>query len=351
MRKLLDKYFENQHFRTVKYLDVKQLVRAADLRSINKEIERDFNLAAPLMVSFPSAQVHQARWGMMRESYLAHHQLAPIYKEITAATISKINQCPYCQDTHSAGIITLGEQALGTDYLNKVAATKTSELSPFIDWLESIVDPTNPTRNTTYSFPPLAIPELIGTIISFQSINRFVNLFVEKSPLPIKVNNQQVKTKMFQMAAKTFFKMFFFKKVSPKQPSPTVNLPIEFTWSKGHPSIGAAIARELETLDHIASSLDPSCVQIFNEYLDTWDGTTPLGKGWMNSYTNKLPEAAKCQLQQLFIAAFQSYTLVESDITNFRKFYPSDQFLVEVCYYAIQKTAYKLGNDLWANWN
>jgi len=87
---------------TIKYIHAVKAASAEGLvKQVYAQIKRDFGAQVePFTLHSPYPKLLAGAWMACRESELAGNVGRDI-KEAVAATVSKINQCPYCVDAHT----------------------------------------------------------------------------------------------------------------------------------------------------------------------------------------------------------------------------------------------------------
>lgn len=96
---------------TTKYIHPVKANSAEGLVSqVYAQIKRDFgSLVEPFTLHSPSPKLLAGVWMVCRETELAGNVRRDI-KEAIAATVSKINQCPYCVDAHTIMLNATGKR-------------------------------------------------------------------------------------------------------------------------------------------------------------------------------------------------------------------------------------------------
>ncbi|MFD6949692.1 hypothetical protein A6A08_01450 [Nocardiopsis sp. TSRI0078] len=123
-----------------------------------ERVERDFGvLAPPVALLSPASECAAATWTALRESLLVPGSTERTDREAVAVSVSRDNACPYCVDVHGATLGSLGGTAGGGDGLRLLAAAADD---------------------------PVRHAELGAVALTFQHINRLVNVFLPDSPLP-----------------------------------------------------------------------------------------------------------------------------------------------------------------------
>lgn len=140
-------------------------------------------LLPPFAVHLPAPEALAGCWAIMREP-AAGTTMSRATKEAVAATISTINESPYCVDVHTTTLYALTDSDTGA----KVATGRDGEVTDphlrrILAWAKATRSPGSPTLSDP-PFPALAAAELVGTALGYHYINRMVSIFLPASLLP-----------------------------------------------------------------------------------------------------------------------------------------------------------------------
>ena len=337
---------------TVKYLKV-QGIRDAQgvVKTINQQIDRDFALAGPLTLSTPSERVHAVRWAAIREAFVVETHVTRAAKEIIAAVVAQINTCPFCVDAHGTSLSATGDdttaKAIVSGTWKNLEDEKTKAL---IEWGLN-------TRNPNASIiqnPPFSereAPEIIGTALTFHSINRLVNIFLAESPLPGILGSKPLKKIVLRLASKTMIKSIVRKKADASDALQFIErhaVQGHLHWAQAVPAYATVLAAEEFLLTEIERDLIPAVSgRLLKEKVSRWQGEDlPMGKAWLSGMLKDIDEKEKPIAKMMFLAVFAPYTVTEEDIQEFREVNSSDKDLVEICFWATQIVTNRIGQWL-----
>ncbi|GEM_PF-2690726 len=341
-----------QNAQAVKYVNVHGLQGVQGvLKEINEQINRDFGLVGPFTLSTPSARVHAVRWAIAREVFVVETNVKRATKEIVAAAIAQINKCPYCEDVHRTSIASSGDEDTAKAIANETwKSMENKKTKALIEWA---LNTRNPGADIVRN-PPFSIheaPEIIGTALVFHSTNRLVSIFLEDSPVPGVLGKPLVKNSALFIASKTFFKSMVSKKAGTGDSLKFIeNYPASknVSWAKSIPAYVQALTANEILLNKIEAEVIPfRTVQLFKEYISTWQGDDMLlGRAWLSEILSGLDEIEKPVATLVFLAALAPFTITEDDINNFRKINPGDKALIEVCFWAIETATKRISEWL-----
>src|SRR5690606_18563630 len=150
-------------------------------------LERDFGmLAPPVILHSPVPPVMAACWLMLAESLLASGTVTRAAKEAVAAEVSAANTCPYCVDVHTATLhaLTPSTPPALTTWARTASPARTASIPPALPTSAAPGESAPPALTSsarTASIPPpgdTVGAELVGVVVTFQYINRMVNVFL-----------------------------------------------------------------------------------------------------------------------------------------------------------------------------
>jgi AhpD family alkylhydroperoxidase len=169
----------------IKYIQpVSEATAEGLVAEVYSQIKEDFGmLVEPFTLHSPSPQLLAGIWMATRESLVTGNVRREI-KEAVAATVSRINQCPYCVDAHTIMLHATSEHNVAK------AISKQDDEKIQDPKIRSIVAWASATRSPDAEIlrsPPFSTqdaPEIIGTAVSFHYINRMVSVLLSETPLP-----------------------------------------------------------------------------------------------------------------------------------------------------------------------
>ena len=145
------------------------------MAEVYSQIKLEFgSLVEPFTLHSPIPKLLAGAWMAARESQLAGSIRRDI-KEAVAATVSKINQCPYCVDAHTIILKATGEHktawAIATGNYDQI---QDSKVQAVVKWALTTRFP----RSNHMRAPPFSrkeAPEIIGTAVFYHYINRMAS--------------------------------------------------------------------------------------------------------------------------------------------------------------------------------
>lgn len=342
---------DTRHISPVRWGSASQSVAAVYL-----QVERDFGLLAPpVALHSPAPEPLAACWIMLRESLLASGRAERAVKEVVAAAVSLGNSCPYCVAVHGAtvhGLIRGGAaQAIAEDRLDAITDPKIKAIAL---WAKQSGIKGATTREDI-PLPAKQLPELIGTAVAFQYLNRMVNVFLGDSPLPRSVPDKARGTVM-----KVLGGLMGSSARIVLQPGaslkllPAASAEPDLAWSAGNTVVTDAFARVAAAIDKAgARSIPPAVRTLVTSRLDEWTGT-PMGisRDWVDAAVSGLSIEYQPAGRLALLTAFASYQVDRSVVDAFRPEdpnIPNARALIELTSWASFTAARRVGAWLWGS--
>jgi AhpD family alkylhydroperoxidase len=320
----------------VRYVKPVRPAVAVDLTArVYQQVERDFGvLAPPVALHSPAPEVMAASWLLLRETMIAPGLVDRATKEAVASAVSLTNTCPYCVTVHSATLHALvhggAAAAISADKIESVQDPVVREAAA---WARD-----GAVRETAAGhgapFPVEQAPEYVGVALTFQYLNRMVNVFLEDAPMPAYTPRQglpmvkRVLSTMIRAAGRTA-----------GDPGGSLDLlpasrpaPADLAWSAGNPAVAEACIRAAAAVEQAARRSVPASVRklVLAELAD-WDGQSKgLSRAWVEVAVDDLPPADRPAGRLALLIALASYQVDKSVIDEFRLDRPDDAALIEL---------------------
>jgi AhpD family alkylhydroperoxidase len=327
----------------VRYIEpVRHGAATARVAAVYEQVERDFGmLAPPIALHSPAPGPLAASWILLRETLLANGLVDRATKEVVAATVSRDNGCPYCVAVHGATLDGLVRRRNELDSLIDPAMRAIGSWTHASATADSAEDHEVP-------FPADHAPELIGVAITFQYLNRMVNVFLGDSPLP-----PALPPGMRGPAMKFLGGFMRSSAGRDHEPGasvdllPAAELPVDLAWATGNPIIADGVARAAVAVDGV--SVPPAVRDLVSTELAQWYGQ-PMGIGrrWLVDAVAPLSPADRPAGRLALLTALASYQIDHEIVSEFRATRPSDAALVELTSWASLAAARRIGSWTWA---
>lgn len=278
---------------------------------VYRQAEYDFGmLAPPVSLHSPAPVPLAAAWMMLRESLVAEGHGTRAAKEVVAAAVSLANQCPYCVEVHGAALIGLmrnpDSEAIVAGRIDEVADPGLRELARWS------LDGSGPAPADEL------LPEYLGVAVTFHYLNRMVNLFLPKSPLPPNVP-WPMRQRMRGVAASIMGRFARVQRATGTSLDllPPADLPPDMAWAKGNDTIAEPFARAAAAIEAVGEHAVP---QRIRELVHS-----RLSSGAPPNRREALEPAERLAL----LLALASYRITPEDVAAYQQEQPSDQTFVE----------------------
>lgn len=310
-----------------------------DVARVYRELERDFGvLAPPIALHASSPDVLAAAWLMLRETLLVPGTAPRAHKEAVSTAVSESNDCPFCISMHSSMLIDLVGYRNGTipDPGTRAAA----------EWATANATPDEAAGHPV-PFPPAQAPEMVGTAVILQYLNRMVNIFLGELPLPpgAPAASMTVVRRVLVWLIKSA------ERRGPKAGAsfdllPDAPLPEDIKWAEGHAAIAGAYARGVAVIEEAGRRSVPAEVRsVVLEQVARWDGK-PMGlsRAWVEDAIAVLPEDQHDAGRLALLTALASYQIDQSVVDRYRAGRPDDRSLIDLTSWSSLAAARRVGS-------
>jgi AhpD family alkylhydroperoxidase len=315
---------------------------------VYSQIKRDFGrVVEPFQMHSPLPKLLAGAWMVCRETELVG--IAPrVTKEVIAALISQLNQCPYCVDAHTIMLIAAGEGQLAS-VISKGRYENISDEKIFmiVEWALANTSP----RSELLRWLPFSkqeAPEIVGTAVFYHYINRIANALLGKTPLPL--SQGWLKSPMKNFASIAFSSAINRNKTigDALQFLPKEDLPNDLQWAKPSANVAQAYACFAGAVEEAGESALPMEVRAqVQEELSQWMGkTSDLSLAWAEDAISRFDEATEAAAQLALLVALAPDRINEDAILAFKKHFPEDEKLVGALAWASFAAARKIGTWL-----
>lgn len=300
---------------------------------IYQQVRQDFQLVPPITLFSVSPDLLGGIWSLWREAQFARGHVSRPVKEAIAASVSQINACPYCVDAHTGMLHASSEHGAVKGILGNDGDAITDEsMRAIIEWASATRTP----DSAIIQQPPFTseqAPEIIGTALTYQFVNRMVSLFLVDTPMPVPAGI----SKMRRMAAR-IFGATVGKRILARQPVageslrfvPETILPEGLAWAASNDSIAAALGGCVMLIEAAGKRILPESVRtLVQQELVNWNGEHKgLGRQWLEANLSGLPDRDKPIAKFALLAAFSPFQVDENLIQEFRMVRPEDRDLL-----------------------
>jgi AhpD family alkylhydroperoxidase len=289
-----------------------------------------------------------ADWATFRESVLATGHASRATKEAVAATVSQLNRCPYCVDAHTIMLYGSGAGEFATQLLSgHPQHASDPALRAVSGWAAATATRGGAPR--TLPFPPEAVPEMIGTLVHFQFINRVINVLVDGTFLPGGRRVKGVSRRVAGRALSRYLRDPRKPGAAPGLPAPAPDhLPADLEWAAGAANIAASYTWLAAVTDRLVeTSLPRAAVAVVEQFVSGWDGSPPgPGRGWLDEPLFGLAPVDRPAARLALLTAFAAYQVIPADVEQYRASRPGGTDLLAAVAWPAFLAARRIGS--WA---
>lgn len=315
---------------------------------VYQQVERDFGmLAPPVALHSPAPGPLAAAWMMLRESLLADGRVQRDVKEAVATAVSLGNACPYCIAVHSATLYgLLGSPIAAAVASGDVDMIADPEIRAITRWARRSASRPD-SQSQVAPFSREQAPEIVGVAVTFQYLNRMVNIFLADSPLPPAV--PAVARRGVLRALGWFTGRAARARHRPGASLdllPAAPLPADLEWAADNLPIADAFARASAAIEAAGRRHVPASVRaMLRSRLAGWDGQSlGLSRSWVQEEVQALPVAEQAAGRLALLTALASFQVDQSVIDAFRREQPGDEALIALTSWASMATARQVGS-------
>jgi AhpD family alkylhydroperoxidase len=315
----------------IRYLTRPDYERASGLAAqVLAQAEHEFQAVPPVTLHFASPTLMAAVAGAIREVFAAG-AVDRRRRELVATVTSKINTCPYCVDVHTMMLQSAGahDVARSVDHGSDTGIDAWDSLAR---WARATLQPTHPILRA----PPMSSeerPQLYGTAVLFQYINRMVNVFLEPSPFPLPTGFKWLKGWAAGLAEWLFGRRVVSMRIAPGgalYSLESADLPDEFVWAWPDAFVArafATLAKEAEEAGRAA--LAPEVRAFVRQRVGQWNGETmPMDGAWIAAEVSALDAEHRPAARLSLLTALASYRVDAKVVAAFRELEADDARLL-----------------------
>jgi AhpD family alkylhydroperoxidase len=338
-------------FDSVRYVrPVRPELATGLVSAVYGQLTRDFQLVAPLTLTSPLPPLLAASWTLARET-LVTGTVPRLEKELVALGVSKANACPYCVAAHAlmlrggsqnevAKAVAQGDvEAIPNPRLRAVAAWALNSRSPDHP---AVVQP---------PFDERSAPEFVGTAVTFHTINRMVDIFLEAHPLEMPIGLEWAAELLTKPVAATFARRMVELTPRPGESLtllPAAPLPPDLQWAEPNPVVAGAVARAAAVAEQLGATFVPEEAKaVVFGHVSRWRGEA-MGpsRAWVEEAIGPVAPRARPAARLGLLAALASFQIDEGVVRAFREQSASDEALLGMAAWAAFTAARRVGTWL-----
>ncbi len=323
------------------------------VREVYQQIKSEFGtLGEPLTVHSSHPALLAGVWCSFRESLVAG-EVPRALKEVVAACISRLNQCPFCADAHSVML----RAADGHDAAARIRSGTEGGIADrrqraVAEWALATRSP----GAKPLSLPPFSpgeAPEFIGTAVWMHYINRISKVFLSTSLIPLRSDFLGLRS-LAERAGGWYFAAPV-RRIRTSGESlrllPQRTLPDDLGWAAASPAIAQAFAAFAHSADDAgAIVLAPEVRDLVRENVSVWKGEDPgLNLSWLTTELAHLDARHHPEARLALLAALAPDRIGPEVVSDFQKRLPGDEPLLGAVAWSSLTAARRIGTWLVAS--
>jgi AhpD family alkylhydroperoxidase len=329
----------------VQYLKPVRFSSAAGATAeLYQQIKTDFMPAPLLLLHSAAPELLAGVWSILRETLLVGEKAGRAVKEIVAAAVSKNNECSYCLEAHTLLLRStsgheVADAILRGDYDN----IEDPELRSMFNWAL--------TTKTARTVEPLPFesrqwPQIIGTMVTFQYINRMVKLFLGDTLLPVPSAITGLTRRLYTATEGK-------KVIRQLEPGeslkfvPVAQLPADLDWASGNAQVSTAFAGFADVVYRAGrETLSEQVRSLVSDYASAWNGES-MGEdyGWVDDAIARVEVEHRAAARLALMTAL-SIEVQPQAVTDFQLQFPEDAQLVAATAWSSFTAARRAGSWL-----
>ena len=285
--KLKAQLFNSMSVKTMRYVTSVPTEEASGMvKRIYDMIADDFFINGSLTSHSKVPPLLAGIWTAGRETILVSDRVDRTTKYAMCATLSRLNDCPYCGDMLVSLVHGSGEHRAASQIFTETEGEISDPvLRERLMWVLALSNE-GPDRIPPAPFKEEQMPEVIGAMMAMSHINRFSHVVMDGSPVSAPMGGQAVKSaalKMFGEELKSTTESY----VEPARALsllPAAALPDDMAWAHPNKRIAAALARWAHVIEQeVRKVVSPQVQALVAENLSHWHGEQmPMSRGWVD---------------------------------------------------------------------
>jgi hypothetical protein len=287
-----------------------QSLRNADglIKKVLTQSQRDFFINGTITCHWSCPELMAGLWVGGREIALVDGELPAWLKIAMGASLSQVNQCPYCEDM----LLSLTH---GAQEHNVAASLRDRDLDDIDDaltqrrlkWIQACA-----TGNKVYlEDPPFDWahwPEALGTLLVFGYTNRISDFALDGSPVPKRGRGMSLKLFGVELRESAAHSL---APGSSLDLLPEAGLPVDLQWASNHTRVADAVSRWNGAVERaITGVLSVGTEHFVRANVSLWQGEgPPLSRSWVEDEVASLRGAERDKARLMLLAAKASYQI------------------------------------------
>jgi AhpD family alkylhydroperoxidase len=306
-----------------------------------RQMQQDFLPVPLLTLHSPAPDIMAGVWSILRESLLAG-RVSRTLKEAVAATVSKTNECPFCIDAHNLILHANDDHDVASAILRgDYDSLRDPQVKALVEWT---LASRTAAGGSPLPAPADAMPEIVGTAITFHYINRVVNVFLGDTLLPLPSAIRGVTGRLLSATAGRRL----VQRLEPGRSLkliPQAALPDDLWWTAGSPAVAGAFAGLAAVVEAAGRQALPDEVRtLVSDRIQAWRGETlPMSRRWVEDAIAELQPELRAAARLALLTALASYQVDAGVIQAFQAQNSDDAHLIGAAAWASFAAARRVG--------
>ena len=264
-------------------------------------------------------------------------------KEAMGATLSYINNCPYCADMLVSLVHGSGDHSAASNILREEEeAVSDPILRDRLTWVRKYMTE-GAERNVEAPFTAEELPEAIGTLFALNYVNRFSHVVMDGSPVGSWWKDTALRLFGYELRETT---------ERPIEPGraldllPPASVPEELAWARPNPRIADALARWGAAVDREASrAISPQVRDLVEDSLSGWQGETmTMSRKWVDREVEPLSGKDREIAKLILVVAKASWQFDDSLLQAVMPDEVDEKRLIRILAFAAYSAAKRLAH-------
>ena len=327
--------FDTLSVKTMRYLDAVPRHKADGIvAEVYDQIADDFFVNGSLTSRSGVPDLFAAIWTGGRETVLVDDQLDRTTKEALTATLSSINDCPYCGDMMVSLVHAANRHDDAARILDETEENITDPLlRERLLWVRTVATPGAAPPSST-PFNRAQLPEAIGSLMALSDINRFSHIVMDGSPVNAPFGLQAVKAFALRLFGGEL-KATHRHALEPGRTLhllPEAELPDDMQWARPNPRIAAAVSRWAAAVERESEKVVPERTrQIVHDSLKQWQGEQmPISRSWVEQEVDGLEGNERAIARLALVIAKASYQTDDNLVAEVRESNPEQERFLRI---------------------
>lgn len=343
---LRETLFERASVKTMRYVTAVPVRSATGLtRRVFEMIAEDFFVNGSLSSHSRVPELFAGTWLGGREIVLVSDQLDRTTKEALGATLSFINDCPYCADMLVSLVHGSGKHLAASSILQEAEDSITdTTLRERLMWVRQVATK-GPEGAVSIPFTMEELPEAIGTLFTLNYVNRFSHVVMNGSPVGNVFKDTALKVFGYELRETTDRHILPGRALDLLPPAP---VPDDMDWARPNPRIADSLARWAAAVDRQAEqAISPQVRDLVLNRLQSWNGEQmPLSRSWVENDIEGLTGVDYHIAKLILVVCKASYQFDDALLQGVMGEHVDEERLIRILAFAAMSAARRLANHV-----